>query len=73
MLTNNTELISILNKIGHGMSYSLLMEAETENASKIYEQQLNKDCIIPKKYKEDTPKVFVADNIDRNKETLSGK
>ena len=36
-LTNYTELISILNKIGHGMSYSLLTEAETINAYKIYE------------------------------------
>ena len=28
-LTNNTERIRILNKFGHGMSYSLLMEAAT--------------------------------------------
>ena len=39
-LTDNTEFISILNKLGHGMSYSLLMEAKTENTYKIYKQAL---------------------------------
>ena len=68
-LTDNTEFISILNKLGHGMSYSLLMGAKTENAYKIYEQAL----LIPKKYKKDTLTIIVADNIDRNEETLSGK
>ena len=51
------------------MSYSLLMGAKTENAYKIYEQAL----LIPKKYKKDTLTIIVADNIDRNEETLSGK
>ena len=49
------------------------MEAETENAYKIYKQQLNNDCIIPKKCKKDTLTIFVADNVDHNEETLSGK
>ena len=34
-LTKNTVLISILKKLGHGMSYSLLMESKTKNANKI--------------------------------------
>ena len=45
------------------------MGAKTENAYKIYEQAL----LIPKKYKKDTLTIIVADNIDRNEETLSGK
>ena len=49
------------------------MEAETGNVYKTYEQQLNNDCIIPKKCKKGTLTIFVADNIDRNEETLSGK
>ena len=49
------------------------MEAETENAYKIYKQQLNNDYIIPKKCKKDTLTIFVADNVDHNEETLSGK
>ena len=40
VLTDNTEFISILNKLGHGMSYSLLMEVKRENTYKIYEQAL---------------------------------
>ena len=31
-LTNNTELINIQNKLGHGICYSLLMEIQTEEA-----------------------------------------
>ena len=42
-LTNNTELINILNKLGHGVSYSVLMELQIENAYKIYEKQLTND------------------------------
>ena len=31
MLTNNTELINMVNRLGHGIFYSLLEEMETEN------------------------------------------
>ena len=72
-LTKNTVLTSILKKLGHGMSYSLLMEFKTKNATKIYEQQLNNDCIIPKKCQKNPLTIFFADNIDRNEETLSSK
>lgn len=71
-LTNNTELINILNKVGHGVSYGVLMELQTENAYKIYEKQLTNDCIIPANCKKETFPIFVADNIDRNEETLTG-
>ena len=72
-LTNNTELISILNKLDHGISCSLLKEAETENSYKIYDQHINNACMIPKKYKKDTLTIFVAENIDCKEKTLSGK
>ena len=71
-LTNNTELIKILNKLGHGVSYSVLMELQTENACKIDEKQLTNDCIIPTNCTKETFTIFVADNIDRNEETLTG-
>ena len=70
--TNNTELINILNRLGHGVSYSLLMEAQTENAFQILDEQVVFGCIIPKECQPDTFSIYVADNIDRNKETLSG-
>ena len=72
-LTKNTVLISILKKLGHGMSYSLLMESKTKSANKIYEQQLKNGCIIPKKCLKNPLIIFFADNIDRNEETLSSK
>ena len=60
-------------EITANLSYSLLKEAETKNAFEIYEQQLKNDSIIPKKCKKDTLTIFVADNIDRNEEILSGE
>ena len=70
-LTNNTEIINIINRLGHGVSYSILSEMHTENAFSIQKQQLE-EIFIP----EDTVKkkftVYVANNIDRNEETLTG-
>ena len=71
-LTNNTELIHILNCFGHGISYTLLMEVQTENAYQLIEQQLCTGCVIPKESFPDSFTIFVADNIDRQEETLSG-
>jgi Zn ribbon nucleic-acid-binding protein len=71
-LTNNTELIRILNRLGHGLSYSLLMEAQTENAYQILEKQFKSGCIIPADSAKESFTIFVADNIDRQEETLSG-
>ena len=39
ILTNNTELINMVNRLGHGICYSLLEEMETENAYKVIDQQ----------------------------------
>ena len=47
------------------------MELQTENAYKIYEKQLTSDCIIPANYTKEAFTIFVADNIDINKETLT--
>ena len=71
-LTNNTEVINILNRLGHGISDTVLMETQTENAYQILEQQMTSQCIIPKHSKKEAFTIFVADNIDRNEETLSG-
>ena len=71
-LTNNTELIHILNCFGHGISYTLLMEAQTENTYQLMEQQSCTGCVIPKGSVPDSFTIFVADNIDRQEETLSG-
>lgn len=70
-LTNNTEVINILNKLGHGISYSVLIELQTETAYNIYEQQMTNDCIIPANCKKEAFTKFVADNIDRNEKNFN--
>ena len=72
-LPNNTELINVLNRLDHSISYSTLMESQTENAFQILDYQLRSGCIIPEECQADSFTIFVADNIDRNEETLSGK
>ena len=72
MLTNNTEIINMTNRLGHGICYSLLEEMETENAYKVIDEQ-TEGVIIPKECKKNVLTVLVADNIDRKEETLSGK
>ena len=71
-LTNNTELINVLNRFKHGVSYILLMEVQTENTNQLIEQQLCTGCVIPKENVEDGFTIFVADSIYRQQETLSG-
>ena len=46
-LTNNTEIINVINKLGHGVSYAVLMETHTENAYRILERQLQNSFILP--------------------------
>ena len=71
-LTNNTEIINILNRLGHGISYSILSEMNTENAYRIQEQQLG-EVVIPEDVMKELFSIYVADNIDRTEETLTGK
>ena len=70
-LTNNTEIINIINRLGHGVSYSILSEMHTENAFRIQKQQLD-EIDIPEDNVKEKFTVYVADNIDENKETLTG-
>ena len=37
-LTNNTEIMNIINCLGHGVSNSILSEMHTENAFRVQEQ-----------------------------------
>lgn len=71
-LTNNTELVNIVNRLGHGVSYTLLMELFTENAYKIYEERLENSVVLPRDALKEEFTIYVADNIDRLEETLSG-
>ena len=69
-LTNNTEIITILNRLGHGVSYSILSEMLTESAHKVAEQQTDGDVILPEATAKEQFTIYVADHIDRAEETL---
>ena len=70
-LTNNTELINILNKLRLDICYTLLMGIQTEEAYLKPEQQLNGGMLIPEDCLTEQFMIFVADSIDRQEEKLS--
>ena len=72
-LTNNTEIINIVPRLGHSVSYSILNEMQTENAYIVHDQQESDDVILPLTSQKETFTIYVADNIERKEETLSGK
>ena len=72
-LTGNVEIIKILNKFGHGVSYSQLEENETALCLQKLAASVNQKVALPACIK---PYVFTKlawDNIDRLEETLTGK
>jgi len=70
-LTNNHELITTVNKLGHGISHTKLQETLSEVAYEKVENQ--KDGVpLPECCVEEAFTILVEDNIDRLEETLSG-
>ena len=73
---NNLEVVKLINDYGHGISYTLIEEIETEHAlMSIYEQNENK-VILPNEAFQDNESccvgLMVADNIDSLECTLTG-
>ena len=71
-LTNNTEILNLICRLGHGASYTLIEELDTENAYQMIEKQDQADIILPNGVQKEVFTIIVADNIDRREETLSG-
>ena len=46
-LCNNAEVVRLISHYGHGISYSLIEEIETEQALQIISEQKEKRVIIP--------------------------
>jgi hypothetical protein len=46
-LCNNTEVIRLINRHGHGISYDLIEEIETEHALKVLNEQKEMRVVIP--------------------------
>ena len=71
ILTNHTQIINILNRLGNGVLYSILSEMHTKNAYFIQTQQSD-EAILPIKTAKEALMIYLADNIDQNEETLAG-
>ena len=71
-LTGNVELIKTLNRLGHGVSYSKLLEIDTAFAIQKINETVSDNVILPDEIHIYHPTTLVYDNIDRLEETLSG-
>ena len=72
-LYNSYEVITTMNKLEHGGSYSVLQETLTEGAYQKVEHANMDDVILPENCSRGTFTILVKDNIYRLEETLSGK
>jgi hypothetical protein len=75
-LCNNIEVLKLINKYGHGVSYDLVEEIETEYALNVINVQHENRVVIPTDVMQgnsvSTVALMVADNIDNAECTLSG-
>lgn len=72
-LTGNVEVIKILNRLGHGCSYTALEEIDTALAiDKLAATESPSEVPLPGNIHQGICTVLAFDNIDRLEETLSG-
>ena len=71
-LTGNVELIKVLNRFGHGISYSQLEEIDTALCLQKLANGDESGVVIPSNMIPGIPTNLAYDNIDRIEETLSG-
>ena len=69
-LTGSAEVVTILNRLGHGLLYSIIEEVETALAEMSLQEQ--NQISLPSICKLGVPAVFCWDNNDIQEETLSG-
>ena len=68
--TGSKEIVTCMNRLGHSLCYSELLELETNIAEK--ESSTNSQDYIPNKIEKENFVTYVYDNCDHNPETLSG-
>ena len=75
-LCNNVEEVKLINNYGHGISYNLIEEIETEHALMVINEQKENKVILPNEAFQDNESccvgLMVADNIDNMEGTLTG-
>ena len=72
-LTNNVELIQIINRCGHGMSYSQIEEINTTLCLQRLASTPENSIPLPGNIKPYISTTLAWDNVDRVEETLSGE
>ena len=70
--TGSSEIVTLLNQFGHGISYSVLREAETAMAERQTQRQ-EAGSLLPSNAQRNVFATFGFDNSDLLEETLSGK
>ena len=71
-LTGNVEVIRVLNRLGHSISYSKLEELDTLLCLQKQAREADKGIPLPSNSHPCVPTALAFDNIDRLEETLSG-
>ena len=71
LLTNNTELITTVSRLGHGVSYTKFSEITTEVACSIINKCFSGMVFLPEQCQKHQFTMIVEDNIDRNEQTLT--
>lgn len=71
-LTGSKEVISLLNRFGHGISYEQLLSVETAMAEKQIAAEEG-GVVLPSNVQPNVFSLFAWDNIDILEETLSGR
>ena len=72
-LTENVELIQLLNRLGHGVSYSQLEQNDTALCLQKLAADLNQTLILPGTIQPNVFPNLAWDSIDRLEETLTGE
>ena len=71
-ITGCKEVITLLNRFGHGISYEQVLSIETALAEKQMEAEVQ-GVVLPSSVRPNVFSLFCWDNIDLLEETLSGK
>ena len=75
-ICNNTDVLKLINRYGHGSSYELIEEIETETALQVISDQKQNRVVIPVDLEEmersSSVGIMIADNVDNLECMLSG-
>ena len=72
-LIENVELIQMLNRLGHGVSFSQLKKNDTALCLQKMAANLNQKVVLPGTIQPNVFPNLAWDNIDRSEETLAGE